>query len=122
MKKKRRLKRLSSLPEVLRLERLVQHPLTKEIARTSSKQSSRKEADHSLEATGPMTEIALSQKQEVENVLDAAKLATEQRLQSAEQLTRHATTAARKDIFLKCAMHQRDLIVILTQGKEIVFS
>ncbi len=100
----------------------MQHPLTKENARTSSKQSSRKEADHSLEATGPMTEIALSQKQEVEDVLVAAKMATEQRLQSAEQLTRHATTAARKDIFLNFAMHQRDLMINLVQGKEIVFS
>jgi len=79
------------------------------------------EADHSPEAKGPTTEIALSQEQEVANVLAAAKLATEQRLQSAEQLTKHATTATRPDIFLKCAVRQRNLKENFKQEREIVF-
>jgi hypothetical protein len=79
------------------------------------------EADHSLEAESPMTEIVHSQEQEATNVLAAAKLATEQRLQSAEQLIKHATTATKKDIIQKCAVRQRNLMESLKLEKEILF-
>jgi hypothetical protein len=90
----------------------LQHPPTKETAETSSKQSSRVK----------MTEDILSPEQEATDVLAAVKPDTGQRLQSAEQLTKHATTATRKDIFLKCAAHPGSPTKSLNVEKEILFS